>query len=400
MIVSLIGLSSMVVSRLNLRSVSGRQDRREARILADSAIELGTGVVTQDTGWRSNLVNGTLYPSTSLTLGNGTISWKLVDTDGNLADDDSDAVRLYGIGRVGQSIYTKSVLLEPAGAGAACLEVALHSGGRINLYNSFDCNQTISSNDEVRATGPTANTDAEAVNQIVGSFSGTQTTGITPRKIPGASVFDYYVNNGTPIKIENLPSSGGRRMLEKVVLSPGDNPYGAGATNPEGIYVIDCKNQNLRIKLVRLVGTLVLLNPGSGTDLDDDQHWEPAVRNFPVLMVNGRITFNWHGEHPLRESLSAVNYNPPGTPYLGQSDSDQADEYPALIKGLIYVAGDLTVDHQCILEGVTVVGGITTTNAPINLTYDPIHLASPPPGFRSGPEMAISHGSWRREASN
>ena len=52
----------MTVARLNLRSVSSRQDRREARILADAAVELGICVVTQDANWRSSFQDDTKYP--------------------------------------------------------------------------------------------------------------------------------------------------------------------------------------------------------------------------------------------------------------------------------------------------------------------------------------------------
>jgi hypothetical protein len=405
MIVSIIGMSAMTVARLNLRSVGGRQDRREARILADAAIELGAGIVMQDTNWRTSFQNGQEYPSTPFTMGSGTITWKLVDADGDLADDAADPVRLYGIGRVGQAVYSKSVLLEPAGAGLDCLTSTLHADG--DLWNNLlgkvitATGGPLSSNNRVKNWG-TINGDVEC-NGLTGSgvLNGTLTDPLIPNKtMPGPNVWDYYLNNGTPIDINDLPLSTGFRLVEKVVLSPGNNPYGAGITNPQGIYVVDCKNQNIRIKLVRLVGTLALLNTGNGSDLDNDQHWEPAIPNFPVLLVEGNMTFNWHAEHTLRESMALVNYNPPHTPYLGDSDTDQSDEYPALIKGLVYVEGILTVNHECVLEGVVVIGNYLNCFANMDLTYDPAFLDNPPPGFGSGNVMTISRGSWRREVSN
>jgi len=406
MIVSAIGMSALTVARINLRSTSWRQDRREARILADSALELGAGIVMQDTAWRSSFQNGQENPSTPMPLGNGAIAWKLEDGDGNLDNDSADPVRLYGIGRVGQSVYTKSVLLEPTDAGLSCLEASFHTTGQIYLDDvTWTTDQFASTNysgDDaigINNAGILVG-NGEAVGTINSSaVTGTRTEGITPRIMPDSTgVFEYYKNNGTWIDISDVPG-GTPRLIEGVVLSPGNNPYGSRITNPQGIYVIDCKNQNLRVKLVRLVGTLVLLNTGSGSDLDNDQHWEPAVRNFPVLMVDGNMIFNWHAEHPLRESLLGVNYNPAHTPYEGQSDADQSDEYPALIKGLIYVSGNLTVQHQCIVEGVVVTGSVTP-NAAMTLTYDSVFLDNPPPGFGSGNTMTISAGSWRREVSD
>gem|GEM_PF-595789 len=389
MIVSMIGMSTMVVARLNLRSVSWRQDRSEARLLADSAVELGAAIVLQDSNWRNDFLNGQEYPSPPMTIGNGTIAWKLVDeNDSNLADDDSDVTRLYGIGRVGQAVYTKSVRMEPLGA-LDSLTSALHANDKLWINNSSSVitatGGPVSTNNTAKNWG-TINGDLECDGlSPSGTVNGTTTIPLDPDKtMPGPNVFDYYLTHGTLIDINDIPLSTGRRLIEKIVLSPGNNPYGSGITNPEGIYVIDCKNQDIRIKLVRLVGTLVLLNPGSGSDVDNDQHWEPAAPNFPVLMVQGDMTFNWHGEHTLRESMAGVNYNPPHTPYQDQSDADQSDEYPGLIKGLVYVAGNLTVNHGCVMEGVTVIGGyLSMSGVTMDLTYDPVFLYNPPPGFRT-----------------
>ena len=45
---------------------------------------------------------------------------------------------------------------------------------------------------------------------------------------------------------------------------------GFGATNPEGIYVIDCQGGMIRVQYSRIVGTLVLLNPDSVSDIEDN----------------------------------------------------------------------------------------------------------------------------------
>jgi hypothetical protein len=360
----------------------------------------------QDDNWRSSFLEGQENPSTPMTMGNGTIAWKLVDTDGNLSGDVSDAARLYGIGRVGQAVYTKSVLLEPSGNGIDCLTSAMHAGGKLWINNPDSIvtatGGPVSANDQAKNWG-VINADLECNGmQGSGTLNGTLTDPLNPLKVmPGSHVWDYYVNNGTPIDIEDVTYSAGLRLLEKVVLSPGNNPFGTGITNPEGIYVIDCENANIRIKLVRLVGTLVLLNPGSGSDVDSDQSWEPAVRNFPVLLVQGDITFNWHSEHMLRESMAGVNYNPAHTPYQGISDTDQIDEYPGVIKGLIYVENILTVTHDCAIEGAVVIGNyLNHFSSTINLTHDSVYLDNPPPGFGSDNPMRISAVSWQREVSN
>ena len=402
LIVSAIGLSAVTVARLRLRATTQQHNLLEARRVASSAVENALVVLNSNPNWRTDYLNNVEYPSTPVPLGDNTFTWKLVDDDAVLDDDESDVVRVYGIGRVGQQVWTESVQVQPAGSALTCLEASFHSYGQITLSDgvTWTSDQIVSTNGSIYADGSgVINGDGEAVGTIEsGSVSGTATEGISPRQVPGSSVFEYYLANGTPIDINDLPGTS-PRMMEKVVLSPGNNPYGDGTTNPEGVYVIDCQNQTIRIKLVRIEGTLVLLNPGFGSDLDNDQHWAPKVANFPVLLVDGDIIFNWHGEHELRESIAGVNYNPSHTPYQGQSDTDQTDNYPGRIAGLIYVSGKLTMTHECVLQGVVVVDTVDPQDN-MTLTYDSTFLDNPPPGFRSGDTMEVLRGSWCRGPAN
>ena len=400
-IVAAIGLSIVQVARLQLRSVQGTHDLKYARELAQSGVEFGLGRIDLDPAWRTTYTSGTEI-SPVINVGSGTMTFKLIDeTDGDMANNDLDPVRVYGIGRVGSAVYVESALLEPAGAGLTCLEASFHTSGQLSFDDAvWTTDQFVSTNlstaNAIMQVGTgILNGNAEAVGTIQNpSVTGTQTEGITPRQMPVSSAFDYYIANGTAIDINDLPGG----VLEKVVLSPGNNPYGSGITNPQGIYVIDCNNQFIRISMVRLVGTLVLLNPGVNSELADDQHWESAISNSPVLMVDGNIRFNWTSENTLRESVATVNYNPSHTPYQDQSDADTTDEYPGVIKGLIYVSGNLDIQHQCVIDGVVVTGAVVA-QGDMDLTFDPVFLANPPPGFRNGDVVTISPGTWRREPS-
>ena len=128
--------------------------------------------------------------------------------------------------------------------------------------------QIISANRDVVNNTPAGTksiaANVEAVNAIVGQdYTGLTTTGITPRTMPDpASVFSSYA--GTSINYAALPVSGPTAMLEDLVLSPASNPYGP-VDSPNGVYVIDCQGQNLTIQRVRIVGTLIVLNPGSAS---------------------------------------------------------------------------------------------------------------------------------------
>jgi hypothetical protein len=257
------------------------------------------------------------------------------------------------------------------------------------------CDQTISANNNVIASGSEIYAQVEAGNAISGEFySGKRTVGITPRTMPDGSVFDTYIADGTAINIGAIPSSAGKATIQDVVLSPISNPYGA-VVNEDGIYVIDCGGATLMIQNCRIVGTLVLLNPSSSSAVRESVSWEPAVANYPALLVAGTMGFAF-ASTPLSESARAVNFNPAGAPYGTVEDDDLLDTYPSLIKGLVYVSGDVATSNQCAFNGVVVVGVTLSATGSLDLTYQQTFLGNPPPGFGEAPRMVISPGTWKQ----
>jgi hypothetical protein len=237
----------------------------------------------------------------------------------------------------------------------------------------------------------------EAVGTINGlGYQSSITPGITPRTMPDATVFDYYIANGTSITYASIPKSQGKTTLEKVVLSPAVNPYGLGVTNPEGIYVIDCLLGNLIIQSVRIVGTLVILDPGVVT-VTGCVNWEPAIANYPSLVVRGNVELAITNIALMEDpAVYNTNFNPPGTPYQGVSDGDKLDSYPSIIKGLVYASGNVTTKTYVTIDGVLVIGGTLTATNNLSLTYRSTFYDNPPPGFGGAPEMVISPGTWKQ----
>ncbi len=312
LVVSMIGMAVMVMARMELRRGLANQELAYAHCLAQNAVEFGLANLADDPAWRTTFTHDveSLPLDFDFAAGaNGEMTFKLVDEkDSDLADDDSDAVRLYGIGRFGQADYRMSVLLEPIGEGLSCLEASLHSGGQIWMYNGVTINtdQFVSTNNQIWTNGSgIISGDAEAVSTIAaGSVTGNATTGVSSRRLPDtAAAFEYYLTNGTWIDFGDLPGG----AIENVVLSPASNPYGSGRTDPQGIYVIDCQGFDLVVQDSRIVSTLVVLNPGPGTRLERAINWEPAVRNFPALMVAGNLMLKFNGVGTLNEG---INFNP------------------------------------------------------------------------------------------
>lgn len=407
LIVSLIGFTAMSVARTQLKIAQEATDLTQAQHLAFSGLEYAALKIAEDSNWRTNFVHGTTYPDSPILIGDGEVTFQLLDEDSDLSDNTSDPVQLVAIGRVRDVAFSESVTLYPSGSSFTCLETALHCVGEISLAEGveFTSNQIISSNGAINSTAnnSTFNSEVETVSTFTGNINGVPTTGVAIRSMPVNYVTDYYELNGTWIDIDVLPLNGSNQpVIQNLLLSPAQNPL-SNHTNLEGIYVIDCEGQDIVIQNCRIVGTLVLKNMGTTATIDGSVIWEAAVDNYPSLMVDGNLQFKY-SEEVLSESSIGANLNPAGTPYSedggsGESDSDQSDQYPSVIKGLIYVSGQLSLPAD--LQTSKVEGAIvcTTINAASNLTVDYYNTYRdyPPPGFKQGPGMAMYPGSRRRE---
>lgn len=403
MIVTVIGLSALMATRIQRRTFEGSTDAGIARRYAQSAIDLALLKIKQDPNWRQTYFHNTWV--TDQSIGSGTFKWKLVDTiDTDLSNDNTHFARLIAWGMEGNATQKESVLLEPFGQGLTALEVAMHANVEVQLSTSIvvQCNQVISSNNMI-SVGESSilNADVEAMNNISnsGAINGVQTTGITPRGMPGSTVFEYYIANGTLIPASSLPVSFGSLLIQNNVISPALNPYGTGQTNAQGIYVIDCLGQDIQITNCRIVGTLVLLNTGLRSEIRNQVNWKPAVANYPVLLVQGNIKLGFASSGSLGEGTPVnTNFNPIGTPYNGNEDTDTLDNYPSIINGLVYVSNDAFITMaDPAFNGVLIVGNAMECSSNLNLIYDPSYLNNPPPGFTDGSEIRVSPGSWNKE---
>ena len=56
------------------------------------------------------------------------------------------------------------------------------------------------------------------------------------------------------------------------------------------------------------------------------------------------MNFNFQNT-TLSEATQGTNSNPPRTPYERVNNTDTLDSYPSLMKGLVYVSGDVDVSR-------------------------------------------------------
>lgn len=401
LIVAVIGVAGMAAVRIERRFAEGDNDVTQARLHARSAIELGMFWMSQEQNWRTKFPNAGWAGEQP--LGDGSLSLEALDPlDGDLSDDPADPVILIGTGTSGQARHRAQVRLVREIAPLTCLRSALHAGNDLVFSSAnLSCNQTISTNDIVNTAVSTIDSDVEAVNAINGAgYTGSTTTGITPRTMPDESAFDFYVANGTTIPLLALPEDAdGGFLIGGVLLSPVNNPF--GLPNPLGIYVINADGEDIIIRDSFVVGTLVVLDTGSGSAVEGSVHFRPAVVNFPSLLVRGRMNFDFTTA-PLDEAQVNVNFNPVGTedPLLGGNDT-MVDVFPSVISGLVYVSdrvfiGERSADASVTFDGVVVVGERLEAMGAINLNFRSRFYADPPPGFSSPARMKIVRGSWRQ----
>jgi hypothetical protein len=411
LLVALIGLSGVLTARIQTRLLAQSNDWTEAGVLAQSAADYALTILANTSNWRKTFTSGTELGG--VTLGRGTIAGTLVDeTDGDLANNPGHSIRVYGLGRVGEAVRVFSA--KAAGQDPlTCLNAAMTVNSNLSFATTkvVASGQTVACNANVSAnTSANIKANVEAVGSISGpggAYKGTCTTNVDVRGLPDNDVFEYYVANGTSISIGAIPlNASSQHAIRNALLSPTSNPY-TGTCNAQGIYVIDCQNQTLCIYGCRIVGTLVVLNPGANSGVGGTNgspvNWVPAVSGLPCLLVGGAFTLSFDSASPGVEETKAGNLNPTGTPYPypgGTSNLTALDTYPSVIAGLVYVSGTVTGGNYSPAINMLMVGGAYNgSNDTLTLSYDATYFTSPPPGFRGMGQMAPVPGTWRWEAA-
>ena len=245
-----------------------------------------------------------------------------------------------------------------------------------------------------------ASTWTNLAGNLTPSFSGVLTSATVSVNVSGTA--NFFLDN---VSLTDQSYPGNTYVIDRALLSPASNPYGAGGTNASGIYVIQCNNSVVTISNSRIVGTVVFVNPAAGSGITGPVVWEPAVFNYPALMVQytgGSSPFNIApASGALSEAGLGVNLNPAGTPYPyvgGAANSTLTDSYPSQISGLIYSSANLTFSNYPSVFGVVIANGqITVSAASMSLSYGNVYLNNPPPGFTAGTiTMKECYGTWQR----
>jgi hypothetical protein len=390
LLVSIIGLGSLLAVRVQVRSCRLMRDYAEARTCAVSAVELGLLHIKQDAAWRTTWPNGTWMQDQP--LGSGTFTLQGIDPqDNDLADSPYDAVVLTGTGAKGLTRHKARVVLvpviKPIDALTSCLQgsgsLQVTGGKRITAIGAPVCTNGQLDNDGTID----GSAEAQSIAHTGTITGGPPTVPGVIKRMPDADVISRYAAKATAIAY--------RATVEKIVLAPGCNPY--GTADPNGLYVMNTGNASLTIRDCRIYGTLVVL-AGSGTVTVDNSVLIQNYRSdFPALLVTGNAVIRCtSASTQLSEVTLAMNFNPTGAPYNGSTDNDKKDTYPNEIQGLVHISGSLQLQQTARIVGVVICDGSITCEDTNTITYNAGLYACPPQWYTYVDGMQLSPGSWRQ----
>lgn len=368
---------------------------------ADSAIELALARIATNTNWRNNHIHNVEYGP--FPLGNVNLFYRLLDPSGNIGTGQLRDVTVIGIARRGSSSYAVQVNATPAGSALTCLNygIAVDSNSTLSYRTTWVTNGGIYSRGNITLDWEASMTGRiQSSGTISGTFlNGTTTARVAVASFANASTLQRYVSEATNISISSLPrSTTNIPQFRNCLLSPNHNPFG-GNLNPNGVYRIDCQNLQIQIENCRILGTLILENIGTNSALNQNVLIQPAVPNYPSLLVNGtlRINSRWGN---FSEATLGVNLNPAGAPYQGLTNNTTTDVYPARIEGIYYCFGQTYFSWQSELEveGIFVSSNLNLneTASSLRVNYDAAIAANPPPGFIQDTRVLPIRGTYRR----
>jgi hypothetical protein len=387
MMTMVLGLSVLIIKQRRVARVDSAVE--EATICAELGIRHALYFTKEAPNWRTLLSSGSWMDN----VPNGPATYSLTgidSVDGDLQNSIDDPVEFTCTATVGGVQRALQVQTEQPPLGLLNYAVAT-----VDLINILDdlagnivINGDVASNGDIAVASTThlINGNAEAGGTIgsPANITGTNAPGSAPKTFPdGQAIIQYYTAQATTIPFQS--------EIRDCLLSPTSNPY--GATNPNGVYRIDCADQKIVFKDCRVVGTIILVRTAVDSTIESAVNWQPARADYPVLITDrGRITIQ--PDKVLAEADRSVDYSLPGEPGAG----NQTDVYPNLIKGVIYGDRAVFLGKNCAITG-TVISRLRVRlfdNATV--TTDPLAYANPPQQFKESYLVTVQ-GSWQEVAS-
>lgn len=389
LVVMVIGLSALMVVRIQRRKSEGWNDFGKAQLHAQSAIEKGLFLMDENPNWR------TTYPSgvweADQPIGEGTYTLEGTDPDdGDLGNSGTHPLVLTGIGVQGQARHLTEVTLVPHRTPLEALNTCIHAAVEIQVRNGKSLTVTAApaSTNGNLDNGEILYGDVEAATQTgSGVVTGATTIPVPAKSLPAPDIFADYVAKATVI-----PYTGN---IRDQVLTATYNPW--GSPNPDGVYFIDTAGRDLYIEDTRIHGTLLVDCPGKKVVIQEPNLLQNYRSDYPVLIINGNLEVKLKSAYLLLdESSRGINLNPVGAAYQGSANADIEDTYPNEIQGLVHVRGDISLFETTRIQGAVISEANVVINGDPEIIHNPTLYTSPPEGYIEGVNMVISQGTWKR----
>lgn len=381
-------LGAFDVQQRRQRAAQAGADAVEARRLALSSLEWSLTTLAADPFYRATLgASPTILAD--VPFSGAVIRVVASDPfDADIADDAADPIALTATVAFGAARQSVRASLRPVATPLDILASSLHAGGGITFSSATVRGPRPAwAGGIVFAASSSVQVPVFAGLLVSGSSYTAGTTSLAGTRTMPTGVIAAWRALGTAIPRSSLSGN----TLERVVLSPGANPF--GTANPRGIYFIDCGGEDVTIRFARIQGTLVLVNAGSGTRIIDEVLLEPAAPGNPVLLVDGDLLIDMT-RNTFSEGTHSVNLNPSAAPWAGRSDNDRADSYPSKLGGLVYATDDLDIRGNVLAEGPLIAGDNIDVSGTLTTLPDPALAVLPPLGFRAGTVLTFERGSF------
>ncbi len=384
-----IGVTGAMVHKSRREHLIRASEIEHARQIAQAGLELAVAYIQADDSWRTLRGLGVWMDEEPL-LG-GLLTVTAHDSDGNATDDYDDQVTLIAEGTFGRARQSVSATFTPVRVALSSLSYGASAVDDLGFNGTLNADVPVAANSSSSALLSSVRTPVYAGESITGLTytRGTFANSGTREHPDAATVLAWYTANGTTINFASLPSG----RIENVVLGPNQNPF--GSPNAMGIYVINCGGASIRIRNCRIEGTIVLLNAGTSSAVEQSVNWKPASPTMPAILTQGRIAIDLTSTF-LSESSQNVNFNPATAPYNGVSDSDKSDTYPSRVHGLVYATDDVTLRGTSSISGPILAGDDLGISGTITLTFEPAYAENPPKGFIKRYNMLLDTGTLAR----
>ena len=391
MSVAIIGVTGITALRVERSQATRSGDFAQARMAAQSAIEIGFREMNQNASWRTAYTSGTWFSDRKMR--NATCTLVGQDPgDNDLADSNTDNVILTGVGVAGAAKFSLSVTTTAVTPPLDALGTVLHATQIVvsSAKSIVGTGAPVSSNGDVTINMSgviTGDVDAALWVNAPLQVTGTVKAPVPMKPMPSAGVLDFYAALATTIPYQN--------NVNKALLGPGVNTL--GAANANGVYYIDASAGNVSFTNVRLLGTLVIRGPGRTVQLKGPLFMEAYRADYPVIVTDANLELDMSsGNGALDEVSVGINLNPAGVPINGVVDADLVDSYPNEIRGLVHTRGSLSIVTPSKVKGVVIVEGTATVGGTLTVEHDPRLYDDPPQGYTKTPHMAVVDGSWRQ----